>query len=262
MRRPVAECEDHGLVLLNTPPEAHGRAPIGRRASTAPLDALQARLIERLQPGWVITVYEAQMVLQSNAGFAEAVLHALARQALLEHPTEHVWVRPGASADPYRIGARITAPYAFAGETALTLHLGAARHLTRILVASPSAFDDFRYAGVEYRHVDGWNEMPVQRVQTGNADPAAEGFQIGVRSPEMVLAASLEQCVLDYALAISRGAEPAPAGNPDDFRIAIQSMPLVDASRLLMSLDPSADRDLIGRLSEAIAAAICTPSDR
>jgi hypothetical protein len=252
---------NHGMVLVNNTPEAHEGTSVQRRVSVAALDALQARLIERLQPGWVITVYEAQLALQATAEIAEAALLALARRARLDHPTKHVWVRPGAHADPYRVGARITAPYAFAGETALTLHLRTARQLNRILVASPSSFADFTYGGVEYGHVDGWNETVVVRIQTEVPGPAVENFHTAEQPPEMVLAASLEQCVLDYVLAIGRGAEPAPAGNPDDFATAIQDMPLIDASRLLMSLDPSADRDLIVRLSDAIAAVVCAPLD-
>jgi hypothetical protein len=251
-----------GMARVNNTPEAHEGTPVRRRVSVATLDALQARLIERLQPGWVITVYEAQLVLQATAEIAEAALLALARRARLDHPTKHVWIRPGAHADPYRVGARITAPYAFAGETALTLHhLRTTRQLNRILVASPSSFADFTYGGVEYRHVDGWNETLVLRIQTEDPGPAVENLHTGKQPPEMVLAASLEQCVLDYVLAIGRGAEPAPAGNPNDFATAIQDMPLIDASRLLMSLDPSADRDLIVRLSHAIAAVACAPLD-
>jgi hypothetical protein len=249
------------MALVNNRPEAHEVTPVRRRVSVAALDALQARLIERLQPGWVITVYEAQLVLQATAEIAEAALLALARRARLDHPTKQVWVRPGTHADPFRVGSRITAPYAFAGETALTLHLRTTRQLNRILVASPSGFADFTYNGVEYRHVDGWNETLVVRIQTGDPGPAVETFHSGKQPPEMVLAASLEQCVLDYVLAIGRGAEPAPAGNPDDFATAVQDMPLIDSSRLLMSLDPSADRDLIVRLSHAIAAVVCAPVD-
>lgn len=220
------------------------------------LDALQARLIERLQPGSVITVYEAQLMLQATAEIAEATLAALARQALLDHPTRHVWVRPGARPDPYRLGARVTAPYAFAGETALALHLRTTRRLSQILVASPAGFADFTYDGVEYRHVEGWNETPVARIQIEDRWPPLEQVRGGKRPPEMVLVASLEQCVLDYVVAIGRGAEPAPAGDPNDFTTAIQEMPLIDASRLLMALDPSTERDLIARLSHAIEGVV------
>lgn len=250
---------NHDMVLVNNTSGAHEGTPVRRRVSVAALDALQAQLIERLQPGCVITVYEAQLLLQATAEVAEAALLTLARRAQLDHPTKHVWVRPGGHADPYRVGARITVPSAFAGETALSLHLRTTRQLNRILVASPSSFADFTYNGVEYRHVDGWNETLVVRIQTEDPGPAVENLDIGKQPPEMVLAASLEQCVLDYVLAIGRGAEPAPAGNPEDFATAIHDMPLIDASRLLMSLDPSADRDLIVRLSHAIAAVVCAP---
>lgn len=248
---------NHSIGLLNDSADAREGRPVRRRVRAAALDVLQARLIERLQPGWVITVYEAQLMLQATAEIAEATLAALARRALLNHPTRHVWVRPGARADPYRVGARVTAPYAFAGETALTLHLRTTRGLGQILVASPAGFDDFTYDGVEYRHVDGWNETLVARIQIEDPWPPVEHVRGGNGPPEMVLVVSLEQCLLDYVVAIGCGAEPAPAGDPNDFTTAIQDMPLIDASRLLMSLDPSTDRDLIVRLSHAIEAVMC-----
>jgi predicted transcriptional regulator of viral defense system len=76
-------------------------------------------------------------------------------------------VKAGAAADPHRLAARITQPYALGYGTAWGLHAGAASIHTELLVTSPHRFSSFEFEGALYRWARLWRPDGLSRLSVG-----------------------------------------------------------------------------------------------
>src|SRR3970282_2300103 len=81
-----------------------------------------AMLREAFAPGDPVSLDEAAAVLGGDRDRASQALTHLAASGYFERVRQRLWVRSGAPVVPYRLGARVATPYAFAYGSALALH--------------------------------------------------------------------------------------------------------------------------------------------
>ncbi len=110
-------------------------------------------LREAFAPGDPVSLDEAAAVLHGDRGRASKALTYLAESGYFEKVRQRLWVRVGTSPNPYRLGARVASPYAFAYGTALALH--------------PRRFETFEYDGALYRRALPWPEGALVKVSVG-----------------------------------------------------------------------------------------------
>jgi hypothetical protein len=136
----------------------------------------ERRLRETFSPGAAVTLYDAQIVLGDRWRAAERALDQLVLQGELVRLAPRLWVRLGADPDPYKVGARITFPYAFACATALALHGRGEPPDAEIVIASPEQFATFAHAGVVYRHAGFWVPDDVIQIRARTSPKLAAWF--------------------------------------------------------------------------------------
>ncbi len=134
-------------TIEETPRAGASRTMPSQRATAA-----ASRLLTTFSEGAVISLYEAQVALGKHHGLAGKALAILTADGELDRVAPGLWVRPGVSPNPYRVGARIIFPYAFACETALALLVGSSDRPSEVLIASQEPFRRQFYDGVGYRY--------------------------------------------------------------------------------------------------------------
>lgn len=199
-------------------------------ATRRPATALR----EAFAPGDPVSLDEATAVLHGDRGRASKALTYLAGGSYFEKVRRRLWVRAGASPSPYRLGARVTSPYAFAYGTALALHGAAASQRSEVLVASPRRFETFEYDGVLYRRVLPWPEGALVKVSIG---------------PELVWATTRERTLVDCVRV------PANAGGIAELLRAVSALGSLDAEQLLRWVDHYGEANLAGRLGFVLESA-------
>ena len=124
-------------------------------------------LREALQPGDPTSLEEAAKLIGTDTATASAALTHLASRGDVTKVRNALWVRAGAPADPYRLGARVVSPYAFSYGTALSLHGAATADRSEVLIISPHRFDSFEHHGIKYRRTRPWTEQGLKKVSLG-----------------------------------------------------------------------------------------------
>ena len=106
-------------------------------------------------------------MLDGDRDGASQALSYLASAGYFERVRQRLWLRSGASADSFRLAARVADPYALAYGSALALHGGGSADRSEVLVASPIRFASFDHDNVHYRHVSPWSPDGLVRVPVG-----------------------------------------------------------------------------------------------
>ncbi len=184
-------------------------------------------LREALHPGDPVSVEEAAALLDTDAATASAALTHLASRGDVTKVRKALWVRTGAPADPYRLGARIVTPYAFSYGTALTLHGAAMSERSEVLITSPHRFVSFEHDGVKYRRTRPWAEQGRKKVSVG---------------PEFVWVTTPERTLVECTRI------PSNAGGFVDLYRAATALPRLDPAELLRWVDHYAEANLAARL--------------
>ena len=190
-------------------------------------------LREAFQPGDPVSVDEAAAVLAGDRFAASQALTHLASAGYVEKVRQLLWVRVGAPVDPYRLGARVTSPYAFAYGTALVLRGGGSAERSEVLVASPRRFEAFEYAGVHYRRALPWPEGAVTKVTVG---------------PEFVWASTSERTLVDCVRV------PSNAGGVAGIIRGVSGLGTLDSVAVLRWVDLYGEANLAGRLGFVLEA--------
>lgn len=193
-----------------------------------------AVLREAFLPGDPVSLEEAAAHLSGDRQAASHALTYLARKGYFERVRQRLWVRTGASPNPYRVGARVTSPYAFAYGSALALHGAAAAQRSELLVASPHRFESFEYDGLFYRRALPWPENALVKVPVG---------------PEFVWTTTLERTVVDCVRV------PANAGGMAELLRGLSAMPALDGEQLLRWVDHYGEASLAARVGFVLESA-------
>lgn len=179
------------------------------------------------EPGGPLSLDEAAALLSGDARRAsQALTHLVARGDFVK-VRQRLWVRAGSPASAYRLGARITAPYAFAYGTALALHGGAAAEGTEILVSSPHRFEVFEFEGVLYRPARPWFDDGLAKVTVG---------------PEFVWSTNPERTLVECVRV------PANAGGMVEILRGAGGLPQLRPIEVLRWLDRYGESNLAARL--------------
>lgn len=189
----------------------------------APATALR----EALQPGDPTSLEEAAILLGTDAPTASAALTHLASRGDVTKVRNALWVRAGAPADPYRLGARVVSPYAFSYGTALALHGAATVERSEVLITSPHRFDSFEHDGIKYRRTRPWTEQGRKKVPAG---------------PEFVWVTTPERTLVECTRI------PSNAGGFAELLRAAAALPRLDPQELLRWVDHYAEANLAARL--------------
>lgn len=189
---------------------------------------------ETVRPGSPVSLEEAARLTADNPSKASASLTRLADQGIFVKVRQRLWVRAGEPVDPYRLGARVTAPYTFSYGTALVLHGAAASERSEVLVSSPHRFDSFEYEGVRYRHTLPWFEDGRVRVSVGE---------------EFVWATSPERTLVECARV------PSNAGGVAELLRSLSALPELERDQLLKWVDHYGDATVASRLGYLLQAA-------
>ena len=184
-------------------------------------------LREALAPGDPVSLDEAAAVLHGDARGASKALTYLADKGYFEKVRQRLWVRTGAAPNPYRLGARVTSPYAFGYGSALALHGAATAERSEVLVASPHRFEAFEYDGLYYRRAQPWPEGALVKVSVG---------------PEFVWATTVERTLVDCVRV------PANAGGMAELLRGVGALPSVDGEQLLRWVEHYGEANLAARL--------------
>lgn len=184
-------------------------------------------LREVLQPGDPTSLEEAALLLGTDTATASAALTHLASRGDVLKVRNALWVRTGASADPYRLGARVTSPYGFSYGTAFALHGAAATERSEILITSSRRFDSFEHEGIRYRRTQPWTEEGRKKVSVG---------------PEFVWVTTPEKTLVDCARI------PSNVGGFAELLRAAAALPRLDPQELLRWVDHYAEANLAARL--------------
>src|SRR6266496_4125958 len=161
-------------------------------------------LREAFLPGDPVSLDEAAARLYGNQRAASKALTYLAEKGYFERVRQRLWVRTGAAPNPYRLGARVTSPYAFAYGSALALHGAATAERSEVLVASQRRFEPFEYDGVLYRRALPWPADALVKVSVG---------------PEFVWATTPERTLVDCVRV------PANAGGMAELLRGLSALP-------------------------------------
>jgi predicted transcriptional regulator of viral defense system len=184
-------------------------------------------LREVFAPGDPVSLDEAATRLYGNRRAASKALTYLADKGYFVKVRQRLWVRAGAAPNPYRLGARVTSPYAFAYGSALALHGAATAERSEVLVASPHRFEAFEYDGLLYRRALPWPEDALVKVSVG---------------PEFVWTATAERTLVDCVRV------PANAGGMAELLRGASSLPPLDGKVLLRWVDHYGEANLAARL--------------
>lgn len=184
-------------------------------------------LRNRSSPGDPVSLAEAAKLVGEKARTVSASLTRLAAQGEFTKVRRRLWVRTGGPVDPYRLGSRVTCPYAFSYGTALALHGAAASERTEVMVSSPHRFDSFEFEGVSYRHVRPWIEEGRIRVSVG---------------PEFVWVTSAERTLVECARV------PANAGGAAELLRSVSGLPDLNPDEVLKWVDHYGDAAVAARL--------------
>jgi predicted transcriptional regulator of viral defense system len=184
-------------------------------------------LREAFLPGDPVSLVEAAARLNGNERAASKALTYLADKGYFERVRQRLWVRSGATPDPYRLGARVISPYAFAYGTALALHGAASAERSEVLVASPHRFESFEYEGLLYRRALPWPEDALVKVSVG---------------PEFVWTTTPERTLVDCVRM------PANAGGMAELLRGVSALPPLDGRQALRWVDHFGEANLAARL--------------
>lgn len=185
------------------------------------------RLRETVRPGSPASLEEAARLLKEPPSKVSASLTRLAEQGVFLKVRQRLWVRAGEPVDPYRLGSRVTFPYAFSYGSALGLHGAAASERSEVLVSSPHRFDSFEYEGIQYRHTHPWFEDGRVRISVGE---------------EFVWVTSLERTLVECARV------PSNAGGVAELLRSVSALPELDRDRLLKWVDHYGDAAVASRV--------------
>ena len=186
-----------------------------------------ATIRDALLPGDPVSLDEAVELTGASRQAAVFALNGLRARADLESVRQRLWVRSGASPDPYRLAARIAQPYAFVYGSALALNGAGPAERSEILVSSPHRFAVFEFAGVRYRWARPWIDEGLARVSVG---------------PEFVSTTKPERTVVDCVRV------PGNAGGIQELARALDMLPLLNAEEVLSWVDRYEDATLAARL--------------
>lgn len=190
-------------------------------------------LREAFLPGDPVSLEEAAARLNGNERAASKALSYLADKGYFERVRQRLWVRAGATANPYRLGARVISPYAFAYGTALALHGAGSAERSEVLVASPHRFETFEYDGLLYRRALPWPENALVKVSVG---------------PEFVWTTTPERTLVDCVRV------PANAGGIAELLRGLSGLPPLDGSQVLRWVDHYGEANLAARLGYVLEA--------
>jgi len=194
-------------------------------AMTTPRPATLLR--EAFIPGDPLSLDEAAARLHGDRRAASKALTYLAQKGYFERIRQRLWVRTGAAPNPYRLGARVTSPYAFAYGSALALHGAATAQRSEVLVASPHRFEAFEYDGLLYRRALPWPEGALVKVSVG---------------PEFVSTTTAERTLVDCVRV------PANAGGVAELLRGASALTSLDGEQLLRWVDHYDEASLAARL--------------
>jgi predicted transcriptional regulator of viral defense system len=124
-------------------------------------------LRDALSPGDPLSLDEAAQLVGGDRRAASRALEYLVDRGDFRMVRKRLVVKAGAAADPHRLAARITQPYAFGYGSAWGLHAGAASIHTELLVTSPHRFTGFEFEGVLHRWARPWRPDGLSRVSVG-----------------------------------------------------------------------------------------------
>lgn len=188
---------------------------------------LAPRLREVFLPGDPVSLDEAATLLDESPAKVSASLSRLAERGSFAKVRQQLWVRTGAVPDPYRLGARVTSPYAFSYGTALALLGAGASDRSEMLVSSPHRFDAFEFESVRYRHTRPWFEDGRVRLSAGQ---------------EFVRSTSPERTLVECARV------PSNAGGVAELLRSASALPELDPDELLRWVDRYADAVVAARV--------------
>lgn len=184
-------------------------------------------LREAFAPGDPVSLDEAAALLNGDDRGASKALTYLANKGYFEKVRQRLWVRTGAAPNPYRLGARVTSPYAFSYGSALALHGAATAERSEVLVASPHRFEAFEYDSLYYRRALPWPEGALVKVSVG---------------PEFVWTTTVERTLVDCVRV------PANAGGMAELLRGVGALPPVDGEQLLRWVEHYGEANLAARL--------------
>lgn len=184
-------------------------------------------LREAFAPGDPVSLDEAAARLHGNRRAASKALTYLAEKGYFEKVRQRLWVRTGIGPNPYRLGARVTSPYAFAYGSALALHGASAAQRSEVLVASLHRFEAFEYDGLLYRRALPWPEDALVKVSVG---------------PEFVWTTTAERTLVDCVRV------PANAGGMAELLRGVSALPPLDGEALLRWVDHYGEANLAARV--------------
>lgn len=192
-------------------------------ATRQPATVLRSDLL----PGDPVSLAEAAELAGTTTALASRALIYLSREGVFRRVRRRLWVRSGAAPDPYRMAARIAAPYAFAYGSALALHGASPSERSEVLVSSPHRFTSFEFDGVRYRWVRPWD--------AGGLVPVSVG-------PEFVRVTSPERTLVECTRV------PANAGGIEELTRAIDLLPPLDAAEVVRWVDHYGEASPTARL--------------
>lgn len=184
-------------------------------------------LKNELLPGDPLSLGEAAELADTTAALASRALIYLSSEGGFERVRRRLWVRSGASPDPYRVAARIAVPYTFAYGSALALHGAGPSERSEVLVSSPHRFTSFDFDGVRYRWVRPWIDDGLVSVTVG---------------PEFVRATGPERTLVDCVRV------PANAGGIEELSRAVDMLPVLDGEEVVRWVDHYGEPTIAARL--------------
>jgi predicted transcriptional regulator of viral defense system len=184
-------------------------------------------LREAFAPGDPVSLDEAAALLHGDNAGASRALTYLADKGYFEKVRRRLWVRTGGAPNPYRLGARVSSPYAFAYGSALALHGAATAERSEVLVATPHRFEAFEYHGLLYRRALPWPEGALVKVSVG---------------PEFVWTTTMERTLVDCVRV------PANAGGMAEILRGVGALSTVDGEQLLRWVEHYGEANLAARL--------------
>ena len=186
-----------------------------------------AAIRDALIPGDPVSLDQAMELAGASREASVLALNHLTGRGDLINVRRRLWVRAGASVDPYRVAARITAPYAFAYGSALALHGAGLSERSELLVSSPHRFTSFGFDGVSYRWVRPWIDDGLVSVSVG---------------PEFVRLTSPERTLVDCVRV------PANVGGIEELSRAVDMLPMLHDEEVVRWVDYYAEAAIAPRL--------------
>lgn len=183
-------------------------------------------LRQAVNSGDPVSIEEATRLVGDTAQASRALTYLAARGEYVK-VRQRLWVRAGAPADPHRLGARVTAPYAFSYGTALALHGAGSAARSEVLISSHHRFEAFEFEGMAYRRTLPWYEDGRVKITVG---------------PEFVWATTPERTLAECVRV------PADAGGIPEVLRGAGALPKMDPKVLLEWVDRYGEASLAARL--------------